>query len=314
MADRESNAPLCADAGASLSGVIHVRTRLTAGFTVLSNALAQLPGSAVVVGVGAYIASLADGSRVSIDALCEHFDEGEILISRALRALEDAGYLERRRERQFDGRIRTRTYFYDVPGGDLDPDDPPEPPQPTPPRPRKAPRPQTAPANVQAAPTVTEAAPAALTTPAPAPAPPQPEAPAAAADIDPRILAVFTSLRRVDPRLELSRPEAARIAPGVGEWLAAGVDPVRIVSLLTEGLPDRFHGRPAGILAYRLRETPLPLLPSSAATAPPAQGDRPAAVHRLQNCDGCDRAFRAPEPGGRCRDCRQGEEHPAAAA
>ena len=116
MADPQSNARLRADAGAPTSGVIHVRTRLTADFTVISNALAQRRGSAVTVGVAAYILSLPDGAPVSIAALCEHFTEGEILISRALRELEAAGYLERRRERGPGGQIRTRTYFYDVPG------------------------------------------------------------------------------------------------------------------------------------------------------------------------------------------------------
>lgn len=139
MADPQSNARLRADAGAPTSGVIHVRTRLTADFTVISNALAQRRGSAVTVGVAAYISSLPDGSSVTITALCRHFDEGEILISRALRELEEAGYLERRRERTATGQVRTRTYFYDDPGGDPDldpdPDGPPEPPNPR--RPRK---------------------------------------------------------------------------------------------------------------------------------------------------------------------------------
>ncbi|URN17060.1 hypothetical protein MW084_15210, partial [Streptomyces sudanensis] len=130
MADPQSNARLRADAGAPASGVIHVRTRLTADFTVISNALAQRRGSAVTVGVAAYISSLPDGSPVSITALCEHFSEGEILISRALRELEAAGYLERRRERTPAGRVRTRTFFYDVPGGGDGPDGPPEPPKP----------------------------------------------------------------------------------------------------------------------------------------------------------------------------------------
>lgn len=301
MAVSQSNAPSRAGTGAPTSGVIHVRTRLDADFTVISNDLAQRSGSAVTVGVAVYIASLPDGTRVSIDDLCRHFDEGEILISRALRVLEGAGYLERRRQRQSDGRIRTRTYFYDVPGGGTKPDGPPEPPRP---RSRPRPRPQTAPPVAETVPT----------TPAtPTPAPPQPERPAALADIDPQVLAVFASLHRVDRRLELSLPEAVRIAPGIGEWLAAGVDPVRIVSLLTERLPGRFHGRPAGILAYRLRETPLPLPPSAAATATPSAGDRPTVVHHLQNCDGCDRAFRAAEPG-RCRDCRGAEGCAAAAA
>lgn len=90
MAESQSNAPLRADAGAPSSGVIHVRTRLTADFAVISNALAQRRGSAVTVGVAAYISSLPDGSLVTITALCEHFSEGKILISRALRELEAA--------------------------------------------------------------------------------------------------------------------------------------------------------------------------------------------------------------------------------
>ncbi|KOV24993.1 hypothetical protein AB0420_06345 [Streptomyces caelestis] len=294
MADPQSNARLRADAGVPTSGVIHVRTRLTADFTVIPNALAQRRGSAVTVGVAVYILSLPTGTPVSIAALCAHFTEGEILISRALRELEAAGYLERRRERLPTGQIRTRTYFYDVPGGgdprtdpdpdpdlDPDPDGPPEPP--TPRGPRK--RPVTAPAT-----TVPE---------------PEPE-PSSLADADPRAVAVLTALQRVDPRLLLSVREAARLAPAVSRWLAAGLGTVQIVKLLTEGLPDRFLTRPAGILAYRLRETPLPAPPLS-----PAPRDERPAVLPFQTCDGCDKAFRAPEPG-RCRSCRSGSRLRAA--
>ncbi|SCE24284.1 hypothetical protein GA0115246_112996 [Streptomyces sp. SolWspMP-sol7th] len=99
------------------SGVLHVRTRLTTGFTVLANALLQRRGSAVTVGVAAYILSLPDGAPVTIDALRAHFTEGEVLISRALRELEAAGYLERRRVRLASGRFRTCTYLHDVPVG-----------------------------------------------------------------------------------------------------------------------------------------------------------------------------------------------------
>ncbi|MFD7281354.1 hypothetical protein ACFV80_31040 [Streptomyces sp. NPDC059862] len=286
MADPQSNAPLRAAAGAPTSGVIHVRTRLTADFTVISNALAQRRGSAVTVGVAAYISSLPDGSSVSIAALCEHFSEGEILISRALRELEAAGYLERRRERLSTGQIRTRTYFYDIPGGDPDPDGPPAPPKPR--RPRKQP-----------------AAAATATAQETAHAPAQAEAPVPLTDADPQAVAVLTALRRVDPRLILSEQEAARLAPAVSQWLAAGVEAPQITEFLTARLPDRFRARPAGILAFRLRETPLPTPP------PPARPtDRPA-VLPFQTCDGCDRAFRAPEPG-RCRDCRSGNHLRAA--
>ncbi|MFI1728708.1 hypothetical protein ACH40E_05610 [Streptomyces acidicola] len=294
MADPQSNARLRADAGAPTSGVIHVRTRLTADFTVISNALAQRRGSAVTVGVAAYISSLPDGSSVSIAALCEHFSEGEILISRALRELEAAGYLERRRERLSTGQIRTRTYFYDVPDGGPDLDGPPPPKPPGPPRPRRRP------IGEEAVP------PAAVTTGAMStPAREQTEKPAVArpalSDADPQAVAVLTSLRRIDPRLVLSEQEAVRLAPAVTQWLAAGVAPSQVTALLTARLPDHFLTRPAGILAFRLRETPLPAPPPRPLTE---DASRPF-VLPFQTCDGCERAFRAPEPG-RCRACRAG--------
>ncbi|EGX58575.1 hypothetical protein SZN_17097 [Streptomyces zinciresistens K42] len=273
--------------------MIHVRTRLTADFTVISNALAQRRGSAVTVGVAAYIASLPDGIPVTIPALCKHFSEGEILISRALRELEEAGFLERRRERTPTGHVRTRTYFYDVPGGDPDtepdpdpdPDGPPEPPKPC--GPRRLGAAAVAPASARREETVA------------APAPAGAEATIPLADADPRAVAVLTALRRVDPRLILSGQETARLAPAVARWLAAGLLPTHITDHLTARLPDRFLTRPVGILAYRLKETPLPV---PARSAEPAA--RPMAVP-LRNCDGCDRAFRSPEPG-RCRGCRTG--------
>ncbi|KOX00764.1 hypothetical protein ADK65_14255 [Streptomyces sp. NRRL B-1140] len=300
MADSQSNAPSRARAGAPTSGVIHVRTRLTADFTVISNALAQRRGSAVTVGVAAYISSLPDGTPVTIPALCKHFSEGEILISRALRELEAAGYLERRRERTSTGHVRTRTYFYDVPGGDPntepdpDPDGPPEPPKP------RGPRKQGAAAAVAPA-----SAPPEETVAAPAPAPAGTEVLVPLADADPKAVAVLTGLRRVDPRLILSAQETARLAPAVARWLAAGLLPTHITDHLTARLPDYFLTRPVGILAYRLKETPLPV---------PARSAEPAVrpmVAPLRNCDGCDRAFRSKAPG-RCRGCRTGDQFRAA--
>ncbi|GAA1717732.1 hypothetical protein [Streptomyces yatensis] len=280
MAEPQSNARPRADAGAPTSGVIHVRTRLTADFTVIANALAQRRGSAVTIGVAAYISSLPDGTPVSIAALCEHFTEGEILISRALRELESAGYLERRRERGPGGIIRTRTYFYDVPDRG----------SPTPPRPRK-PRPNAA-----------QEAPAAHT--------PEPEAAAdtgrpapSLAESDERAVAILTSLRIADPRLILSRREVASLAPAVGQWLAACVGPAQITNALTTRLPDRLLTRPARILAFRLSEPPLPVPTPAAPPSPPP-------VLPWRTCKSCDRAFRSAN-GGHCRDCRAAPERPS---
>ncbi|GAA3820778.1 helix-turn-helix domain-containing protein [Streptomyces coacervatus] len=272
MADPQSNAPLRADAGAPTappaptSGVIHVRTRLTANFTVIANSLAQRPGSAVTVGVAVYILSLPDGAAVSIAALCAHFSEGEILISRALRELEAAGYLERRRERCTGGRIRTRTYFHDVPARDRDR-------APAETRPVPPPDPQPAPAR--------EAQ--------------QEQEDDAEVEVDERAPVILASLRIVDPRLILSQREVAELSPAVTHWLAAGVGPAQVTEALTTRLPRHLTARPARILSHRLSEPP------PAAPTPVAAPARPA-VLPWQTCDGCERAFRSAEPA-LCRDC-----------
>ncbi|WNE99046.1 hypothetical protein PS467_28815 [Streptomyces luomodiensis] len=261
MAEQQSSAPVraSADATAPASGVIHIRTRHTANFTVLSNKLAQRAGSAVTVGVAAYILSLPDGASIRIDALCAHFKEGRARISAALNELEAEGWLERRVERGPGGRIVTRTFVYDAPGATEDD-----------------------------APGATEA-PAARNER-------QPER-ASVPDtvLDPRATAVLGSLRHRDRRLVLSERETATLAPAVAEWLDRGVGPYEIAEALTSGLPARIDRRPARLLAYRLAALRPP-----APAAAPTSGPRPVP---LQNCDGCDRAFRAPRPG-RCRDCR----------
>ncbi|MPY52397.1 hypothetical protein [Streptomyces acidicola] len=312
MAEPQSNARLRADAGAPTSGVIHVRTRLTADFTVIANALAQRRGSAVTVGVAAYILSLPDGAIVSIAALCAHFTEGEILISRALRELEAAGYLERRRERGPDGQVRTRTCFYDVPRPERQPTPPPG--RPTRSRelsedrtPARTPQPSRPPSSGEAehvaAPAPVE--PPSHDTESPAEATHSSAAPPPGPDeADPQAVVLLASLRIVDRRLVLSHREVAELAPAVSQWLARGLRPEEITGLLTDGLPDRFRSRPARVLAYRLREVPIATaVPAAAPDTPPAQ----RAVLPWQTCDGCERAFRASEPS-RCRDCRSIDE------
>ncbi|MFI1360456.1 hypothetical protein ACH4TV_43810 [Streptomyces sp. NPDC020898] len=299
MAETQSNAPSRPDAGAPAasnppvtgptSGVIHVRTRLAANFTVIANALAQRRGSAVTIGVAAYILSVPDGAPISIAALCAHFDEGEILISRALRELETAGYLERRKVRGPNGKVRTQTFFYDVPRTAADQPSPPRP-QPTRPR-RSEPVEDNTPAVVPAAEAATP-----LDLPPVTP-------PLDLDEADPQAVVILASLRIVDRRLILSRSEVAELAPAVTEWLAQGLRPEEITGALTSDLPAPLRARPARILAFRLRETPLPAPP--APTGLPPVTPLPLALP-WQTCDGCERAFRAAEPSA-CRDCRTAE-------
>ncbi|MFD8546649.1 hypothetical protein [Streptomyces sp. NPDC059649] len=262
MTSAQSNAPSPAPSSPS-SGVIHIRTRQTSHFTVLANRLAQRAGSAVTVGVAAYILSLPDGAPITIAALCAHFAEGKKAIAEALRELEDEGWLERRIERGPRGRIITRTFAYDLPG--------------TEPEPAAAPAAAPAPE------------PTAEPEPVPAPAPEQ----------APEAVALLTRLPHRDRRLLLSEREIMTLAPGVTEWLDRGAAPQEITAALTDGLPARINRRPARLLAHRLAALRPPVR-----TGPSPQPDRSRSpVIPLQNCDGCDRAFRADGPG-RCRDCR----------
>ena len=275
MTSAHSNAPSSAPSSAHArpsSGVIHIRTRQTSRFTVLANRLAQRAGSAVTVGVAAYILSLPDGAPITIDALCTHFAEGKTVIAAALRELEAEGWLERRVERGPHGRITTRTFAYDLPGA---------PPEAAPEAP-----PVAAEADGSDPTTDPEHAHIADSGPAPASAPPAPQA-----------AELLAALPHRDRRLLLSEREITALAPAVTDWLDRGAAPQEITDALTSGLPTRLSRRPARLLAHRLSA----LRPPSR-TSPPPQPDRPPVVP-LQNCDGCDRAFRADGPG-RCRDCR----------
>ncbi len=108
---------------------------------------------------------------------------------------------------------------------------------------------------------------------------------------------LLASLRRHDPGLLLSACDTAHLAPGVAAWLERDVAPAAVRRALTADLPPEGVRRPAAFLAHRLtaRLPPPPPFRASAAPTP--------VRHPVQNCDGCDRGFRAPEPG-RCRDCR----------
>ncbi|MBL1094344.1 MULTISPECIES: GntR family transcriptional regulator [Streptomyces] len=260
MTSAQSNAPTPAPSCPS-SGVIHIRTRQTSHFTVLANRLAQRAGSAVTVGVAAYILSLPDGAPITIAALCAHFAEGKKVIAEALRELEDEGWLERRIERGPGGRIITRTFAYDLPGAEPEP----------------------------------AAAPAPVPEPTAEPEP----VPAAAPEPAPEATDLLTRLPHRDRRLLLSEREITALAPAVTDWLDRGAAPQEITEALTSGLPARLKRRPARLLAHRLAALRPPVR-----TGPPPQPDRSRPpVIPLQNCDGCDHAFRADRPG-RCRGCR----------
>ncbi|MET7727840.1 helix-turn-helix domain-containing protein [Streptomyces mirabilis] len=91
--------------------------------------------------------------------------------------------------------------------------------------------------------------------------------------------------------------DTEHLAPGVAAWLERDLTPTAVQHALTADLPPEDLRRPAALLAHRLAAQ-LPPPPPFRAPAPP-----PDVRHPLQNCEGCDRAFRSPGPG-HCRDCR----------
>lgn len=304
------------------SGVIHVAIPHTSRFTIVGNHLAQHAElSLVAIGIGVHIQSMPAGSEVGIKALASRFAEGERTIAAALRELEAHGYLHRTRVRLPNGRLVTRTVFCNQPGAALRGGTVVTPV----PLVAPVPAPLVAPAAVPMV-----AAPATAPPPSPSPEPtPVPEeshppvrvpsrtAPKAARRPLPRpreltpelrqtASAILAGLRSHTKELVLSEDDVEALVPGVAAWLERDAHPDTIRHALTTELPQPPR-HPAKIVKHRLTVLLPPPLPGAQELAPV----RRALVIPLQNCDGCDRAFRATAPG-HCRGCRS--ELTAAAA
>ncbi|MFI1755764.1 helix-turn-helix domain-containing protein [Streptomyces sp. NPDC020571] len=256
-------------------GITHDNTRHTTRFVVIGNHLVQHKElSLLAIGLGCHLQSLPTGAGADIKSLAARFPEGPTRIAAALRELETHGYLRRERHRPESGRIVTRTVSCNQPNASLrEPADTGCPPaKRTPPAPRR-----TGHKALPAVPQPGSTAPALLQT----------------------ALDLLADLRRRDARLLLSATDTAHLVPGVAAWLERDVAPSAVRHALTAGLPDEPLRRPAALLAHRLadRLPPPPFRGTPSVAVPPPR-------HPLQNCAGCDRGFRAPDPDSRCRDCR----------
>ncbi|MEU9846572.1 helix-turn-helix domain-containing protein [Streptomyces sp. NPDC047985] len=313
------------------SGVIHVNFRHAAGYTVIGNHLTQHRGlSLTAIGLAAHIQSLPAGARIGIKHLAERFPESETRIAAALRELEAHGYLHRSRVRLADGRIVTRTVSYNQPGATTHPTTAPRPrtapgkpaprpaptPAPTPPpppAPAPEPHPGPSPSPSSSPAPATPPAPAPQPHPAPTarttPPPPLPQPQEFTPELQRAATALLADLRRHAPRLTLSESDIAALAPGVATWLERDAQPGTIRHALTTHLPNPLT-RPARLLRHRITTLLPPPLPGAAELTPSHHG---VVVNPLQNCDTCDRAFRAADPG-HCRDCRAEQAAPHRAA
>ncbi len=271
MGKQNPSAPPCAQPP-NPRGITHINTRHTSRYTVIGNHLAQHRElSLTAIGLAAHIQSLPAGARVDIKTLAARFPEGETRIAAALRELEAHGYLSRTRERLPSGRVVTHTVSYNQPRGLGFPE-----PRPTP---QPAPVPVPAPAPVRPVPEVS---------PAPAtdrPRNPLPEPRTHDMNGHHTAMALLAGLHRDDPRLLLAERDVCRLAPAVTAWLERGAAPEAVRRTLTASLPEEPLRHPAALVAHRLTELLPPPLPAAPVAVRPVP---------LQNCDGCDRAFRAP--------------------
>ncbi|MFD5067687.1 helix-turn-helix domain-containing protein [Streptomyces sp. NPDC058369] len=268
------------------SGVIHVNVRHLSGFTVIGNHLAQHRGlSLTAIGLAAHIQSLPAGARVGIKALSARFPESEARIAAALNELEATGYLLRSRLRLTDGRVVTRTTSFNQPITTTPP---------PPPRPRRRPTVQEPPP---------PPAPAPVTAPA-APPPPLPEPQAPTEELRRTATTLLAGLRRYAPSLTLSERDVRDLAPAIATWLEREAHPETIRLALTSDLPIPVK-HPARFVRTRITDLLPPPLPDLPAPDPAPE------IDPFQDCDRCDRVFRAPEPG-HCRDCREADTYRAA--
>ncbi|MEV7239884.1 helix-turn-helix domain-containing protein [Streptomyces sp. NPDC093248] len=287
--------------GHRTGGLRHDNSRHINRFTVIGNHLAQHRElSLLAIGLGTHLQSLPKGAPADIKTLAARFPEGATRIAAALRELEAHGYLRRERVRTATGRIVTRTtscnqptaaahHHIEAPSRAAG--------RPAAPAPAE-PRPQAAREEGTRSRTSEKRA-----QHKPLPAVPSPAYPAtallqAATDL-------LADLHRHDSRLLLAACDTVHLAPGVAAWLERDVTPAAVRRALTADLPPEGVRRPAALLAHRLvAKLPPPPPPFRAPATPPPPR------HDMQNCDGCDRAFRAPE-AGRCRHCRTSPHEPA---
>ncbi|MFJ8842657.1 hypothetical protein ACIRFF_07095 [Streptomyces cyaneofuscatus] len=305
-------------------GVIHIAIPHTSRFTIVGNHLAQHAElSLVAIGIGVHIQSLPVGSLVGIKALTTRFAEGEMRIAAALRELEAHGYLRRAHVRLANGRMVTRTVFCNQPGAveragrvvvapKVPPAVPEEPPAP-PAVPEEPPAPPAVPGEAPAPepdPVPEESRPPVRVPPPTAPKPPRrplPQPRELTPELRRTASAILADLRNHAEELVLSEGDVEELIPRVAAWLEREVRPDAVRRALTTDLPKP-PKYPAKILRHRLTVLLPPPLPGAEDLAPAVR--RPLVIP-LQNCDGCDRAFRSREPG-HCRGCRS--EQTAAAA
>ncbi|MFI6947015.1 helix-turn-helix domain-containing protein [Streptomyces sp. NPDC050422] len=306
-----SRAPSRAPSG----GVVHVKVRHSSHFTVIGNHLAQHHElSLIAIGLATHIQSLPTGAKVGIKCLVERFPESEARIAGALRELEKHGYLHRTRERLPSGRVVTRTTSYnqpctvdrEAPARELRANRAPSAPEHAPKTahitrnpPSTGPKatPVAAPTPVATATATAKAEPAPTagphTTPVPKATPPRPKTPRP--ELDRTASVLLLDLAERAPEFDLSEDDIQALTPAVAAWLERKATPAAIRRALTTDLPVPLK-YPVKFLESRLTKRLPPPLPPT---------DRPPLYDPLQNCDGCDRAFRAPEPGNCAECCRE---------
>jgi hypothetical protein len=114
-------------------------------------------------------------------------------------------------------------------------------------------------------------------------------------------LALLTGLRDRDPRLLMPEKAIQDLIPAAADWLQRGIPAPMMRRCLLHDLPSGTIHHPAGLIGHRL----IKLIPPPSTSTPHPRLTRVPGppIHPFQNCDTCERVFRAPTPGGLCSHC-----------
>lgn len=230
-------------------------------------------------GLLAYMLSLPDGAREDVKTLANKSVEGRSAVSRALHELESRGYLTRSKSRDDEGRISTHVEVYaDRDGASVQVE------------PATAPPGTGRPGGGKSGSKTEETGFKDSLPPRGGIDSGQPTGGESAGREGPKpseSLSLLARLGRDEPRLHLATSEAANLAPLVDAWLATGVTPGHVVSVMTAGLPERVH-QAAALLRHRL-------VAKMPAQVPPRMS--PTEWHECAECGAPMRT------AGRCRRC-----------
>lgn len=272
------------------------RSEHTANFTVLPNGVLRHPRLSLSArGLLGHLLSLPDGSRETVQSICEKVSEGRVTVRKAMAQLEVEGFVKRvKHQDRESGTWSTEVTVSDTPLTEVKPTD-------------QMLTVGKAKSRYLGRSPKGEKTQVKEPTPNPIPATGAPEGAEGGAGDAPqqqqqdtatpeigRAAAVLGRLGAAEPKLSLGAAEALKLAPVAAEWLRRGVSELELRNTLIAGLPASVVA-PARFVANRLERK----MPAARRVADPVA---PAVAVRAE-CGECGYPLPAGQETGICGRC-----------